>query len=124
MKNDIISLEITDITPEGFGVGRHDGKVVFVADTAVGDVIDALVLKELKSHSFAKAVNVKIPSPARIESDCPVSAKCGGCSLRHISYDAEKELKRNFVAQSLCRIGGLDIKINETCVIRSIVNVS
>lgn len=116
MKNDIITLEITDITPEGFGVGRYEGKVVFVADTAIGDKISALVLKELKNHSFAKAQSIITPSADRIESDCAVSKKCGGCNFRHISYDAEAKLKKSFVAQAFSRIGNMDVKVNDTVV--------
>ena len=86
MKNDIITLEITDVTPEGFGVGRVDGKVYFVADTAIGDICDCLVMKELKSHSFAKLVNIKTPSADRIDPNCAVCKRCGGCAFRHISY--------------------------------------
>lgn len=114
MKNDIVRINITDVTPEGFGVGRIDGKVVFVADTAVGDEIDARILKETKSHSFAKIENLISPSENRIASICPVSSKCGGCGFQHISYDAELELKRNFVKQAFARIGGIEIKVNET----------
>ncbi len=112
MKNDILELEITDITPEGFGVGRSDGKVYFVADTAVGDVAKCLVLKELKSHAFAKAIELVKPSATRTEPRCAVSQKCGGCSLQHISYPAEAELKQNFVKQSFARIGNMDISVN------------
>ena len=114
MKNDIITIEITDITPEGFGVGRADGRVYFVADTAIGDKCECLVLKELKSHSFAKLVNIVTPSPQRIEPDCAVCKKCGGCSYRHISYEAELEIKRNTVRQAFSRIAKMDITVNET----------
>lgn len=114
MKNDVVQLNITDITPEGFGVGRIDGKVVFVADTAVGDVIDAIILKELKNHSFAKVKEIITPSPDRILSDCAVSQKCGGCVFRHISYDAELKLKRNIVKQAFSRIANMDIEVGET----------
>ena len=114
MKNDIITLEITDITPEGFGVGRVDGKVYFVADTAIGDVCDCLVLKELKSHSFAKLVNIKTPSPDRADPDCAVCKRCGGCAFRHISYEAELKLKKNIVKQAFSRIAKMDIAVNDT----------
>lgn len=114
MKNDIISLEITDITPEGLGVGRADGRVYFVADTAIGDKCDCLVLKELKSHSFAKLVSITAPSPDRIESDCVVSKRCGGCALRHISYESELKLKKNIVKQAFLRISKQDIAVNDT----------
>lgn len=114
MKNDVVQLNITDLTPEGFGVGRHAGKVFFVADTAVGDVIEATVLKELKNRSFAKVKEIITPSPDRIESDCAVSQKCGGCVFRHISYEAELELKRNIVKQAFSRIANIDIPVDET----------
>ena len=31
-KNDVLKLEITDITNLGFGVGKSGGQVVFVSD--------------------------------------------------------------------------------------------
>ena len=37
-KNQIVTLEITDITSEGNGVGRADGMAVFIPETAVGDI--------------------------------------------------------------------------------------
>ncbi len=36
-KNDIITLEIVDLTAEAMGVGRHEGMAVFVPMSAVGD---------------------------------------------------------------------------------------
>ena len=114
MKNDVITIDITDLTFEGFGVGRHDGKVIFVADTAVGDRCEVLVMKELKSHSFARLLNVIEPSKDRITPDCEVCRKCGGCSFRHISYDAELELKKRTVKEAFSRIGGFEVKVNDT----------
>ena len=114
MKNDIVTLEITDVTPEGFGIGRVDGKVYFVADTAIGDKCDCLVLKELKSHSFAKLVSISSASADRIDPDCAVCKKCGGCNFRHISYPAELELKKNFVAQAFSRIAKQSVKVAAT----------
>lgn len=114
MKNDIITLDITDITPEGFGVGRHDGKVVFVADTAVGDRIEGLVLKELKNRTFAKLQKILEPSPDRIQADCSIAQKCGGCAFRHISYESELKLKQSFVKNAFARIGNMNIRVNET----------
>ena len=44
-KNDMISLEITDVTNEGNGVGRYNGIAVFVPATAVGDIISCRIVK-------------------------------------------------------------------------------
>lgn len=44
-KNEIIDIEITDITTEGNGVGRYNGMAVFIPETAVGDVIEARIVR-------------------------------------------------------------------------------
>lgn len=109
-KNDIVTLEITDITPEGSGVGKIDGGyVLFVPGTAPGDVIEARVLKAEKSYGYAKVESVISPSPFREEQPCPVFPRCGGCLYRHIKYEKELEIKKNWVIQNFRRIGGFDV---------------
>ena len=48
-KNDIVTLEITALTSEGSGIARYNGMAVFVPLTAVGDVIEARILKVHKT---------------------------------------------------------------------------
>lgn len=111
-KNDIIELHITSLTSDGDGVARTgEGVVVFVPNTAVGDVIDALILKVKKNVAYAKVNRIVTPSPDRIQPDCPVAARCGGCVYRHISYDAELCAKRQKVIDAVTRIGGLDAEL-------------
>lgn len=104
-KNDIIELAITDFSHEGNGIGRHEGMAVFVPLTAVGDVIDAHVLKVNKNYAFAKCNQIKTPSQHRVDVDCGVFARCGGCVYRHINYQSEAMLKQNRVTQTMQRIG-------------------
>ena len=106
-KNDIIPLEITDITGQGSGIGHIDGMAVFVPLTAVGDKINAHILKVKKNYAFAKAESVITSSPMRIEPDCECYSKCGGCVFRHISYDEELKIKQQRVYDALTRIGKL-----------------
>ena len=107
-KNDLIQLHITSLTSDGDGVARTgDGVVVFIPNTAVGDVITARILKVKKTVAYAKVEELIKPSPDRIEPDCPVSRQCGGCVYRHISYDAELRAKRQKVVDCVTRIGRL-----------------
>ena len=108
-KNDIIKLEITDINHDASGVGKYEGMVIFVPQTAVGDIIDCKILKVNKTYAYGKIEKILISSPTRIKVDCPVYHKCGGCSLRHISYEEELKIKKNWVCENLKRIGGADI---------------
>ena len=110
-KNEIVTIEITDITLEGMGVGKtEDGYVLFVPQTAPGDIIKAKILKALSSYGYAKVEDIITPSKDRIKVDCPVFSKCGGCVFRHISYEKELEIKKNTVDSQFERIGGLDIR--------------
>lgn len=109
-KNEIIELEITDITHEGSGIGHHNGIAVFVPLTAVGDKIRAHILKAKKNYAFAKAEEIIIPSKHRIKTDCGVFSRCGGCVFRHINYQSECELKQNRAMQTMKRIGKVDIE--------------
>lgn len=107
-KNDIVRIEITSITGEGMGVGRHDGIVVFVPLSAVGDVLDVKIVKAGKSFCYGIIENIITASPDRISSDCSAFGKCGGCAFRHISYDAELRAKSEIIRSAFTRIGGLD----------------
>lgn len=106
-KNEIHQAEITSLTNEGMGVCRIEGKVVFVPFTAVGDVCDVKILKAKDSYCYGKIENIITPSKDRIESDCTVFGKCGGCCFRHIDYESELAAKEGFIKDAFTRIGKL-----------------
>ena len=106
-KNDLITLEITDLTEEGQGVGKKDGLVFFVKDSVMGDKVEARILKVKKNYAYAKVEKLLEASPYRITPLCPVAGKCGGCQLQHLSYEKELSWKEDRIAQSLIRIAGL-----------------
>ncbi len=109
-KNSIIQLEITGMTAEGQGVGRHEGLAVFVPDAAPGDLLCVRIVKMRKNLAYGRLEAILKPSPDRIKPDCPVSRQCGGCVFRHISYEAERKVKWQRVADALRRIGGFSIE--------------
>ena len=106
-KNDLITLEITDLTEEGQGVGKKDGLVFFVKDSVMGDLVEARILKAKKNYAYAKVEKLLEASPYRITPLCPVAGKCGGCQLQHLSYEKELAWKEDRITQSLIRIAGL-----------------
>ncbi len=107
-KNDIVTLTIKGMTSEGSGVGTVDNIAVFVPNTAIGDVVEAKILKVLKKYAFGKIENIITPSSDRIQNECPVFEKCGGCAYRHISYMSEIELKAEQVFHNIKSISKVD----------------
>lgn len=119
-KNQIIPLTITGMTAEGNGVGRipsadgTPGMAVFVPFTAIGDEIDCRIVKVQKQLAFGRIENMVAPSADRVaDTGCPVYGKCGGCTFRHVSYEAEKQYKRRRVADAFARVGGLSVEVEE-----------
>ncbi|MBO4384603.1 MAG: 23S rRNA (uracil(1939)-C(5))-methyltransferase RlmD [Clostridia bacterium] len=106
-KNDEISITITGMSSEGFGIGRTEGFAVFVPYAIVGETVRAHIIKVASSYAVGKLIEVTEPSADRREPSCPVFSKCGGCALMHMSYEAQLEYKRNLVRDALERIGGL-----------------
>ncbi len=113
-KNDIVKIEISGVSHEGVGIGKLDGMAVFVRGAAIGDVVEAIIIKMAKNYAVGKLSRVISASKDRIENDCPAFPRCGGCVYRHISYSSEAALKRQRVADCLKRIGGIDFCPDET----------
>ncbi len=107
-KNEEFILSIEDMGKDGEGIGHLDGLTVFVKDTAVGDVIRAKCIKEKKNLAYARLLEVITPSSFRVEPVCAVAKSCGGCTLQHISYEKQLELKASYVENCLKRIGGVE----------------
>ena len=106
-KNDIVEIEITALSSECSGIGKKDGMVIFVPFSAIGDKLEVKILKVNKTYCYGKIERIITPSPDRVTPDCPIYTRCGGCSLRHISYEAQLRAKEQFVKDAFTRIGGL-----------------
>ncbi len=106
-KNELVTIEITDMGSGGEGIGRADGYTLFVKGAVVGDVIEAKVLKAKKTYGYAKIEKIVRPSEYRVEPVCPVAGRCGGCQLQSMSYAAQLAWKERKVRECLERIGGV-----------------
>lgn len=107
-KNDIVTIEITDMGVDGEGIGKVDGFTLFVKDALIGDVAEVKVMKAKKSYGYARLMKLVIPSPDRVEPVCSVARQCGGCQIQALSYAKQLEFKYNKVRGNLIRIGGFD----------------
>lgn len=106
-KNQIVPLTIESISSDGTGVGRFEGQAIFVPGTAVGDVLNARIVKDMKRYAFGIVDSFEQQSSDHIQPDCNVFRPCGGCCFRHLDYTAELRAKQSFVADAFSRLGGL-----------------
>ncbi len=105
-KNDLITLEITDMGVDGEGIGKAEGMTFFVKDALIGDQIRARIIKMKKHYGYARLEEILIPSPNRVEPPCPHHRRCGGCQIQALSYPQQLSFKEKKVRNNLMRIGG------------------
>ena len=110
-KNSLHTLHIDSYTAQGFGVARLDGRVVFIPGTIRGEDWKIQLLKVQKNIAWGRGVELLTPSPQRVEPDCPISGKCGGCQYRHMTYEEELRAKWDRVNDALRRLGGLNLEL-------------
>ncbi|AFZ20690.1 23S rRNA (uracil(1939)-C(5))-methyltransferase RlmD [Allocoleopsis franciscana] len=102
----LVEVTITDLNDTGEGVGRLEGRVIFVPDTVTGDRVLVRLVRVKSNYANGKLHQLLEPSPHRIRPNCIVADKCGGCQWQHIDYHYQQETKQNLVIQALEHIGG------------------
>ncbi len=98
----------------GEGLGRLDGKVVLVPFVLPGEVVRVETVSETKDLIRARLVEVLQPSAERGDPPCEYFARCGGCQLQHTAYERQVEWKKAILAETLNRIGRIEVPEIET----------
>lgn len=112
-KNDLVTVEITDLTTEGEGIGRAGAFPLFIKDTMPGDTVRAVVTKLKKNYGYGKALEILEASGDRVPMRCPLARRCGGCQIQEMDYQAQLRFKTRKVLNNLTRIGGFSAVLAE-----------
>ena len=107
-KDQMLTVEITDIGNDGEGIGKIDGYTLFIKDAVIGDKVRAKIMKAKKNYAYAHLEEVVQKSPFRQEAKCPIARQCGGCQLQNMTYERQLEFKQNKVRNNIVRLGGFD----------------
>jgi len=95
----IKELKIEKLVYKGLGLGFENSNPVFVSNAVPGDILDVNVISTRRQVSFGKIVSIIKSSPKRIEADCEVFGKCGGCDWLNISYEDQLNYKQEIVEE-------------------------
>ncbi|WP_157150230.1 class I SAM-dependent RNA methyltransferase [Brachyspira sp. SAP_772] len=95
-----MKVKIIDTAYGGYGIAK-DGKIIFVAHSVEGDVVDILVKKENKNFCYANINSIIEPSKYRIKAKCKYAGICGGCVFNHIEYNKQLEIKKRIVLNAI-----------------------
>jgi 23S rRNA (uracil1939-C5)-methyltransferase len=123
MPEPVIELQITALSHAGEGIGRAEGRALFVPFALPGETVRAAIVEEKKNFARARLLEIVTPSPERVTPRCPhyftplsdaagagegpeVGLACGGCQLQHLAYPAQLRFKQQTVIEQLRKVGG------------------
>lgn len=100
-------LTIESVDLEAQGLARHEGKVVFVEDALLGEVVDVAITRNKTSYAKGVAIGWHRQSSQRVIPLCPHYGTCGGCSMQHIDPYAQVAIKQRVLEDNLWHIARL-----------------
>ena len=114
-KNDVIEVEIVDLSHDGAGVAKAEGLVFFVENALPTERIRMRILKVNKKIGFGKVEAYLTKSPYRNEDVDVDYLRTGIADLGHLKYSEQLKFKTKKVRDSLYKIAGIaDIEVAPT----------
>ncbi len=102
-----VQIEINSLSHDGRGVGRIEGKAVFVDAALPGETVMFQYTSKRSSLDEGRAVEVLNASADRVQPRCAQALICGGCSLQHLQPEAQIAMKQGVLLEQLQHFGEL-----------------
>lgn len=110
---DVKTVEIIDMDLCGRGIGKNDGKAVFIPGAVTGDTVLYKTSVSKKKYDIGELVEIKSPSPERHDPECSIFGTCGSCSFANISRKLELDTKKKAVISAFRRAGFKDFHVEK-----------
>ena len=105
---DTVAVEIESLNEDGRGIGRHEGKVVFVEGALPDERAACCLERQRPRYSSGWAVSIERPSRDRVEPRCEYFGVCGGCNLQHLASEAQPEALEGILRDKFRQFGRLE----------------
>ena len=100
-------ITIETLSHDGRGIAHHpDGKTIFIDAALPGEEVDYVYTNQRAKFDEGRCVKVHTANPERVTPKCEFFGVCGGCSMQHLSSDAQIELKQSILLEQLQHFGG------------------
>lgn len=106
-----MALTIEKLDHQGRGIAHRKGKIVFIENALTEEEVEIEITKQTSKYDEAIVTDYLVKSPLRAKSKCPYYEECGGCHLRHMSYDDTLKFKKNKLYEILSKYAGLEPSI-------------
>ncbi|GHV28197.1 23S rRNA (uracil-5-)-methyltransferase RumA [Spirochaetia bacterium] len=106
---ELVSGPVEHLAAGGAGILTFQGKRIFMDGVAPGDTVTGRITVENRRWARAELVEVVEASPLRTHPPCPFYGSCGGCSLQHLTYEAQIAEKALILRDAFTRLGGINL---------------
>lgn len=103
-----VQAQVVDLTHEGEGIARVDGKTVFIRGALPQEDVCFVYTERKRNYDRGRLVEILQASPDRVTPACPHADVCGGCSLQHLRAERQIHFKQKILLDNLQRIGQVE----------------
>lgn len=103
-----VTAEIETLSHDGRGIARINGKTTFIDGALTGESIRFSYTNQKKRFDEGRTIELLNHSADRVDPECRHFGSCGGCSLMHMTPQAQLNLKQNTLQNHLVHFGGLE----------------
>ena len=96
-----LSCEIIDLSHDGRGIGRVNGKAYFIEGALPGEEVEFSVVKEKRNFGEGRLSKSLTQSDFRRDPKCKYFSQCGGCSLQHLHHNNQVTIKSRQLSTTL-----------------------
>ena len=105
-----MKIKIDDLSHDGRGIGRVNGKAIFIPDAYPDEVVEIEIIKDKKRFLEGKVLKIIEKSKYRIDSICSDFYRCGGCQFCDYEYLAQLDYKKHRVINDFKKFSNLDLE--------------
>ena len=103
-----VRCDIEKLSHDGRGIARQDGKTQFVDGALPGETVMAKMISTRSKFDELRSLEVLESVPERQTPPCEFADLCGGCSLQHMSADAQIKFKEDTLREHFAHFGGIE----------------
>jgi 23S rRNA (uracil1939-C5)-methyltransferase len=96
---------IEKFSHDGRGIARIEGKTTFITGALPNETVQFSYTRRKADFDEGHVLEVIHASPDRVTPGCPHYALCGGCTLQHLSPEAQIQAKQGLLLDVLSRVG-------------------
>ena len=100
-RDKFFEIEIVGLSHEGRGIGKINGKTVFVEGALPGETVSAKLVRKRSKFDLAQVQDILVSSQKRVIPECKHFGVCGGCSLQHMSEAYQLDYKEKVLLELL-----------------------